>query len=228
MDPEKNLVLVKERDATRPDSVDHGMQRDVVLTSILRKRRRPLLLVIDEDGDLLYSSVPETAAAAEHRLLGQALSEAKSLFQQQFRMEPGVNPGNVSRLVVDGPEQRSTLVALGAEFFSLRVMPLHSGGDDQGPEQFAALVEPIVEPLADRVDFDVIKSKYRLSNREIDVLEELMSGRKDKEIAHSIGLTAGTVRSYLKSIRAKLGVTTRTAIVNLVHEFIAEGPSGRN
>ncbi len=209
-------------------SSGNGIQRDVLLTSILRKRRRPLLLVIDEDGDLVYSSVPETAAPIEHRLLGQALAEAKSLFQQQFRIDPSAAAGNGSRLVGDGPEQRSTLVALGTEFFSLRVMPLHSGSDEQGPEQFAALVEPIVEPLADRVDFDVIKSKYRLSNREVDVLEALMSGRKDKEIAHSVGLTAGTVRSYLKSIRAKLGVTTRTAIVNLVHEFIADDPSGRS
>jgi DNA-binding CsgD family transcriptional regulator len=204
------------------------MQRDVVLTNILRKRRRPLLLVIDEDGDLLYSSVPETAAAAEQRLLGQALAEAKSLFQQQFRAEPAAGLSNGARLVVDGPEQRATLVALGTEFFSLRVMPLHSGCDDDGPEQFAALVEPIVEPLADRVDFDLIRARYRLSNREIDVLEALMSGAKDKEIAHRVGLTTGTVRSYLKSIRAKLGVTTRTAIVNLIHELIAESQNGRN
>lgn len=224
MDPEET----RPPDAMLPEPESQGMQRDVVLTSILRKRRRPLLLVIDEDGDLLYSSVPESAAPAEHRLLGQALSEAKSLFQQQFGGDPALGQRNGPRLVVDGPEQRSTLVALGAEFFCLRVMPLHGASDDQGPEQFAALVEPIVEPLADRVDFDLIKVKYRLSNREVDVLEALMSGRKDKEIAHSVGLTAGTVRSYLKSIRAKLGVTTRTAIVNLVHEFIADGPSSRN
>lgn len=217
-----------QADRGLPESEAQGVQRDVVLTSILRKRRRPILLVIDEDGDLLYSSVPDTAAPAEHRLLGQAVAEAKSLFQQQFRNDPVAGARNGSRLVIDGPEQRSTLVALGTEFFSLRVMPLHGAGDDQGPDQFAALVEPIVEPLADRVDFDLIKAKYRLSNREIDVLEALMSGRKDKEIAHSVGLTAGTVRSYLKSIRAKLGVTTRTAIVNLVHEFIGDGPRSSN
>lgn len=225
MNPEDTRVT--ERNLPEPEAEE--MQRDVMLTSILRKRRRPILLVIDEDGDLVYSSVPETAAAAEHRLLGQALAEAKSLFQQHFSND-STNPNgrNGARLVIDGPEQRSTLVALGHEFFSLRVMPLHGVTDEPGPEQFAALVEPIVEPLADRVDFDLVKAKYRLSNREIDVLEALMSGRKDKEIASSVGLTAGTVRSYLKSIRAKLGVTTRTAIVNLVHEFIAEGPRASN
>jgi 3-oxoacyl-[acyl-carrier-protein] synthase II len=92
--------------------------------------------------------VPESAAPAEHRLLGQALSEAKSLFQQQFGGDPALGQRNGPRLVVDGPEQRSTLVALGAEFFCLRVMPLHGASDDQGPEQFAALVEPIVAGFA--------------------------------------------------------------------------------
>jgi DNA-binding CsgD family transcriptional regulator len=51
-----------------------------------------------------------------------------------------------------------------------------------------------------------------------------MNGAKDKDIARSVGLTTGTVRSYLKSIRAKLGVTTRTAIVSLVHEIGAATP----
>lgn len=202
--------------ATRDES-----RRGNLLTSIVRRRRRPLLLVIDEDGELLFSSVPEQAPAAEHRLLGQALAEAKSLFSSSISLDPGRNSA-AAGTGGDGDGQRSLLVSLDNEFFSLRVVPLHGTGDDQGIEQYAALVEPIVEPLTEGVDFSLIRRKFRLSNREGDVLEALMSGRKDKEIAQSVGLTTGTVRSYLKSIRAKLGVTTRTAIVNLVHEHGTE------
>jgi DNA-binding CsgD family transcriptional regulator len=196
-------------------------QRGNLLTSIVRRRRRPLLLVIDEDGELLLSSVPDHAPAAEHRLLGQALAEAKSLFINSIPPETGGSSQPASRPGMEGDGQRSLLVSIGNEFFSLRVVPLHGAGED-GEEQFAALVEPIVEPLTEGVDFALIRRKFRLSNREGDVLEALMSGRKDKEIAQSVGLTTGTVRSYLKSIRAKLGVTTRTAIVNLVHEHGTE------
>jgi len=197
-------------------------QRGSLLTSIVRRRRRPLLLVIDEDGELLLSSVPDQAPAAEHRLLGQALAEAKSLFSSSLSLVPGRAAPPAAAGAADGEGQRSLLVSLDNEFFSLRVVPLHGTGDDQGIEQYAALVEPIVEPLTEGVDFGLIRRKFRLSNREGDVLEALMSGRKDKEIAQSVGLTTGTVRSYLKSIRAKLGVTTRTAIVNLVHEHGTE------
>ena len=79
--------------------------------------------------------------------------------------------------------------------------------------------------MAKDVDFGLVKKKYRLSNRECDVLEALMNGAKDKDIARSVGLTTGTVRSYLKSIRGKLGVTTRTAIVSLVHEISTAIPA---
>lgn len=211
---------IPDTDRAGREAGESALERDSLLTRILRRRRRPLLLVIDSDGELLYSSVPESAPASEQRLLGQALAEARSLFQWQDTLENGED--DRTRSVIDGQGQRSVLVALGNEFFSLRVMRLHGADDGSDQEQFAALVEPIVEPLAKDVDFERVKQRYRLSNREGHVLEALMTGQKDKEIAQRTGLTTGTVRSYLKSIRAKLGVTTRTAIVNVVHEFGSE------
>jgi len=196
--------------------------RGKLLASILLQRRPPLLLVIDSDGELLFSSVPDSAPASEHRLLGQALSEARSLFQWHTTFDGASS--DRTRSIIDRQGQRSVLALLGNEFYSLRVITLHGFGEDQDGEQFAALVERIVEPLAKDVDFEQVKRKFRLSNREGDVLEALMNGAKDKEIARNVGLTTGTVRSYLKSIRAKLGVSTRTAIVNLVHEFSTENP----
>lgn len=201
-------------------------ERDDLLTSILRQRRRPLLLVIDSDGELLFSSVPDSAPASEHRLLGEALVEARSLFQWHTKAD-GLRDSS-PRSVIDRQGQRSVLACIANQFYSLRVITLHSSGDDPDGDQFAALVEPIVEPLAKDVDFGLVKQKYRLSARECDVLEALMNGAKDKDIARSVGLTTGTVRSYLKSIRGKLGVTTRTAIVSLVHEVCTATPAPGN
>jgi DNA-binding CsgD family transcriptional regulator len=211
---------IPEAEREAREAGESAMERDNLLTRILLRRRRPLLLVVDSDGELLFSSVPDSAPASEQRLLGEALAEARSLFHWQDTMECGEDER--TRSVIDGQGQRSVLVALGNEFYSVRVMRLHGAGDEPDQEQFAALVEPIVEPLTKDVDFDRVKLKYRLSTREGHVLEQLMTGLKDKEIAQRTGLTTGTVRSYLKSIRAKLGVTTRTAIVNIVHEFGSE------
>lgn len=183
------------------------------LTNILRKRRRPLLLLIDEQGELLYSSLSNGASIPETRLLTQVLVEAGSLFNSSFRV------GEVVRhVVVDKPGQTRALFMVDEDFYSLTLFPMHGATDNLGPAYYAALVEPI-GLLAEGIDFQKVKEAFRLSNREIDVLQALMCGNKDKQIARIVGVTAGTIRAYLKSIRAKLGVTTRTAIVNRIHHM---------
>jgi DNA-binding CsgD family transcriptional regulator len=188
------------------------------LSDILRKRRRPLLMVIDNEGELVYSSVPDSAISHDHRLLGQALAEARSLFNNtEFRQ------ADVARqLIVDKPGERSALVLLENEFFSLKLFPLHGPIDDLSTEKYAALVEPIVKPLSEGVEFDRVQEKWHLSKREVDVLKALMGGDTDKEIARVLEVSVETVRAYLKSIRAKLGVATRTAIVHAVHTLNSE------
>ncbi len=186
------------------------------LSDILRQRRLPLLLVIDHEGELLSSSVPDDAVAHDHRLLGQALAEARSLFHSELQ---GTNIAR--QLIIDRPGERCALVFLENEFYSLKLFPLH--GPIEGPmadvmaDKYAALVEPIVKPLSDGVDFQLVEKKWRLSKREVDVLKALMTGASDKEIARLLNLSVETIRAYLKSVRAKLGVGTRTAIVHVVH-----------
>jgi len=187
------------------------------LSDILRKRRLPLLLIIDHEGELLSSSVPDDAASHDHRLLGQALAEARSLFNSEFQ------DTNIARqLIIEKPGERCALVLLENEFFSLKLFPLHGPIDDITPDKYAALVEPIVKPLSEGIDFHRVQEKWRLSRREVDVLKALMSGVTDKEIARCLNVSVETVRAYLKSVRAKLGVVTRTAIVHVVHMLHSE------
>jgi DNA-binding NarL/FixJ family response regulator len=49
-----------------------------------------------------------------------------------------------------------------------------------------------------------------LSAQEAKVLQEVATGKTDKEIAEALGLQAKTIRNYLDHIFAKLGVHTRT------------------
>ena len=196
---------------------------DFKLTDILRKRQRPLLLIIDSQGTLLHSSVPDESpgrtrpGALTPRLIKQAAAAA----QRHFRAEQIPVAAVVKQVVVNKPGEKCALVVLDNQFYCLRMFPLQ--GADDGPDaNFAALVEPIGDPLSDSVDLHKAKGLFRLSKREVDVLEALMSGGTDKEIARGLGVSAETVRAYLKSIRAKLGCTTRTAIVSLVHSLSNE------
>lgn len=52
--------------------------------------------------------------------------------------------------------------------------------------------------------------RQQLTERERDVLEALIKGRSNKEIASSLCISEDTVKSHLKTLFAKLGVRDRT------------------
>jgi len=54
-----------------------------------------------------------------------------------------------------------------------------------------------------------------LTEREVEVLHFAAKGLRNKEIAHVIGRTEGTVKVHLKHVMAKLGVDDRTEAVTL-------------
>lgn len=57
-----------------------------------------------------------------------------------------------------------------------------------------------------------------LTPREIDVLVGLASGRSNKEIAASLGLSARTVESYRETMSAKLGISGTAALTRFAIE----------
>lgn len=220
MDPQDNSAAGEVVSLSLVKNDEYGLR----LADILRKRRGPLFLLISAGGNLQYSSLPETAPPIEHRLVGQAFAEAQALINaggdQNGETTEAGEAGEADEPESALSAQRGALTMLDGVVYSVRLFSLFRATKDLDLRegQFVAIVEPIVGPLTDGVDFARIKEKFRLSNRELDVLISLMTGTKDKQIARTLGVSAGTVRAYLKSVRAKLGVTTRTAIVNLVHE----------
>lgn len=55
-----------------------------------------------------------------------------------------------------------------------------------------------------------VLNKADFSSRELDVLLFVSHGYSNKEIAEQLAITTNTVKSHLKNIYAKLGVTNRT------------------
>ena len=63
--------------------------------------------------------------------------------------------------------------------------------------------------LADRV------AGTQLSGREIEVLRLLVGGRRNRDIAHALDITEGTVKLHVSSILGKLGAQDRTEAVTV-------------
>lgn len=64
--------------------------------------------------------------------------------------------------------------------------------------------QAIAEKLAERMGAE------ELTPREMDVLEQIVSGKSNKEIADELGVSEATVKTHINSLLGKLGVTDRT------------------
>jgi two-component system NarL family response regulator len=62
----------------------------------------------------------------------------------------------------------------------------------------------IAERLAERM------GASELTVRELEVLQEIVNGKSNKEIASSLRISEATVKSHINNILGKLGVTDRT------------------
>ena len=59
------------------------------------------------------------------------------------------------------------------------------------------------------------KELFRLTTREVSVVQHLLKGWTNKEIASALTVTEQTIKEHIKHIMAKTQTTTRTGI--LVH-----------
>jgi two-component system NarL family response regulator len=68
----------------------------------------------------------------------------------------------------------------------------------------ASVSSSIAEKLAQRV------GSQDLTAREVEVLERIVAGRANKEIANDLNISEATVKSHVNSLLGKLGVDDRT------------------
>lgn len=60
--------------------------------------------------------------------------------------------------------------------------------------------------------------KPSLTQRELDVLQQLAQGRSNKDIARRLQITEGTAKTHVKSILTKLDAISRTEAVAVAHK----------
>ncbi len=115
-----------------------------------------------------------------------------------------------ARIVVlttyDGDEDIFRALQAGARGYLLKGMPfeellrtievVHSGR--------SRIASPVAEKLAERV------SGQELTAREVSVLERIVAGRANKEIAADLFISEATVKTHINSLLGKLGVSDRT------------------
>ena len=76
----------------------------------------------------------------------------------------------------------------------------------------------IERPSPAWIDGALIAERYRLSEREREVVENLMQGFTSREIATRMKISPNTVKAFLRLVMVKMGVTTRSGIVGRIFE----------
>ena len=109
-------------------------------------------------------------------------------------------------LGIEGNVDRATTISLltgeNGEPFYLHVIPLDRRGRD-----VAISVRQLGTSMA------AFRNRYRLSPREAQVVELVLLGYRNRDIAATLGASPATVKKHLTHVFAKVGVDTRTQLV---------------
>jgi DNA-binding CsgD family transcriptional regulator len=136
-------------------------------------------------------------------------------------------PGETARLretifaVASTLEQRRLRLRRpsGRVALSLRLVPVGQLGSAFGHPQSVAIF--IAEPdAASPIDRAAVAEAFSLAPREAELACLLAAGLSVPAMASASGLTAGSVRTYLKRIYRKTGAHTQTALVSLLRGFV--------
>ncbi len=73
----------------------------------------------------------------------------------------------------------------------------------------------IEESIANRLNMNEIRIRYRLSRRQTDVLRRVLRGLKNTQIAEDLAITEQTVKDHLSSIYVKMGIRNRKDLMRL-------------
>src|SRR5262249_28518808 len=93
-------------------------------------------------------------------------------------------------------------------------------------QRFAAAFKAAI-PVAQRAPVQPLVEA--LTQRELDILKEMLEGLSNKEIAEKLVLTVETVRWYLRQIYAKLDVHGRSQAIERARQLhlFADGQAGK-
>lgn len=74
---------------------------------------------------------------------------------------------------------------------------------------------------------EAARTRYHLTDREMNVLENLAKGLTNKEIAITLGIAEQTIKEHLKHIMEKTQVSTRTAVLAQLFQGQIQRPAKR-
>lgn len=133
-----------------------------------------------------------------------AAQQLRERLRSKYRLEVTVLLNDHIRSL-DKPDAAATISLLTGERgepFYLHVIPLDASGID---------VAVSVRELG--TSMGAFRARYRLSKREAEVVELVLLGYRNRDIAATLGTSPTTIKKHLTHIFDKVGVDTRTQLI---------------
>lgn len=186
------------------------------LKHIVEYRKLPRLLLIDRNNKNILFQNP----LVDNNILDE--KEHIDWIVEQFKVLPASSPNKQSEEQIknDLLMERvvKTVICSNGHYYGVLGFTVVNESQNQDPSVIAILIEEISEEIStQRLDLHRLNGSFHFSPRETEVIKNLQLGRTDKMIATELQISPETVHGYVKSIRGKLGVSTRTAIVHKLY-----------
>ena len=181
---------------------------------IIKKRSAPGILIFDMDNNLQFCNkealdmIPALQKQAKSRKSKQqsvpeAILKLCNLMKSSLKENKTIEEDKLNCAILDnetGPP------------CSLRAFCIGHHPKDGIPTHIMVLSERVIEKH--KADYVKIKSNFKLTKRELDVLKLISGGMTNKEIAKELSIGEYTVKDHIKSIMRKMEVGSRSEIIS--------------
>ena len=68
-------------------------------------------------------------------------------------------------------------------------------------------------------ELNLLRIEYKLTGRESEIINLLLNGRSNREIADNLGITMNTIKRHINNIYNKLTVNSKIELLNLMRDM---------
>jgi DNA-binding CsgD family transcriptional regulator len=175
------------------------------ILEVVRSRSSPGILILDLDNRLLYSN---QEALSLLKNPADIPSEVQRLCDEVKAHAYGRRPDTVSN------GHCALLWRRGESPCSLRAFLIGARSKNRPGTHIMVLIEKVTEKRG--LNLKKAKTRYRLSDREIEVVGLVAQGLANKEIGSKLYLSEHTIKDHIKNIMRKMGATSRSEIIYIL------------
>lgn len=187
------------------------------INEIAQRRSLPGILVFNEKQEPVYLSTECLELLKEINGTGDAPENANpSIPDEVYRLMDKVDL-NLSPEPSQKPCHAGGIFRADRQYL-IRATPLLRAGREEGREKLHVTVFIERFSLVRHFDIGRLGKRFDLSEREAQVVGEIVKGRTNSEIAKALFISEHTVKDHIKNIMNKLGVHNRTSIFCRVFE----------